>query len=605
MRGHTFSGGGRAAVAAVSVAAVLVAIVAGAFAAPASAAVADKPVVAQQATNETSTNASSGNWTAPGPFGIDELRTGGEQVATSGSQGPPPSTRMLTTGGVVLKYLPLNPIQSTYQPLGQNQALKTDYLLAYTSAYAESVGDYEFVVVFWQPRTTTVNGTQRTFAANQTVQRIGFEAEEGYSASKLKLQSHFDQTWQATAWLEHNGQRVDGVRWRFSHQTNPLTASPAYPTNSKGDLWRWGAITLIFPSICGILFSGFTARHLLSRTIVGTLKGISYWAAVVVVIIGAAAVIGTWQTSIILANAPVVVGLLMGLLALPVMLSIRDSDLSQAGFFLRRLRQDAISPDGEETVGTRRVPNKIKKVYRHGEKLYAPKAGLRPMLARYWADPAAIPTEEWKSYDTGEGDLDQLFEVDPESEKVLEHTPARLVFSPSLTKDVDEEDLRDKPEGDGIAALPEAISAAVSNWVTRRNWRFITVALGGGALVYLATFAVLGAPLISLGLATLPALIEGHEARDGTLEVDWGPSHWNDVQAQVQTERQEYEERKTFDQVLQAVTDLEWSEHEKGQRIIERIRTEIQNALDDEHGGNSPSTSSTTSSPQRGVGDDD
>lgn len=598
------NGGGRVAIAAVSIVVLVVTISVVGLATPASAAVTTDPLPQAEA-NDSSNETRAGNWTAPGPFGIDELRTGGQQVSSSGSQGPPASTRMLGSGGMVLKKLPINPAQNSYQPVQQNERLETDYLLAYTSAFADAVGDYEFVVVWYQPETTRVNGTQRTYAANQTIQRIGFEADSGYSASRLKLQSHYDKTWQATAWLEKGGERVDGARWRFSHQTNPLTASPAYPTNSKGDLWRWGAINLIVPAIGGILFSGISARHVLSRTIVGSLKGISYWAIVVVVLVGLAAVLATWQTSVVLANAPVAVGLLMGLLALPVMLSIRDSDLSRAGFFRRSLRRDAISPNGDQTVGTRRVENKIKKVYRHGENLYAPVSGIRPMLARYWADPASIPTEDWQSYDSGEGDLDQLFEVDPEADEVLTHRPARLVFSPSLTKHVDDEELADPPDKEGIAALPAAISAALSNWVKRRNWRFIGIALGGGAAVYLTTMAVLGAPLIAGGLALLPALVEGHEARDGELKVEWGPSHWNDVQAQVQTEREEYEERRTFDDVLQAVTDLEWSEHEKGQKVVERVRSEIAKALDEEHGGNQPSTdSSSDSTPQRGVGDD-
>ncbi|RLM32254.1 hypothetical protein DVK01_21025, partial [Haloarcula sp. Atlit-120R] len=62
---------------------------------PASAAVADGHY---QATNETADSASS-DWTAPGPFNISELRTGGDQISSGGSQGPPESTRMLPTGG--------------------------------------------------------------------------------------------------------------------------------------------------------------------------------------------------------------------------------------------------------------------------------------------------------------------------------------------------------------------------------------------------------------------------------------------------------------------------------------------------------------------------
>jgi len=511
---------------------------------------------------------------------------------------------MIGSGGLVLKKLPVNPAQTSYTPVEQNERIETDHLLAYTSAFADAVGEYEMVVVYYQPETARVNGTQHTYAANQSVQRMSFTVEKGYSASQLKLQSHYDKTWHATAWLEKDGQRVDGAKWRFKHQTNPLTASPAYPTNSKGDLWRWGALNLIFPAIAGILFSGMSAKHVLSRTIVGSLKGIGYWAVVVAVVIGVAAVLATWQTSKVLANAPVAVGLLMGLLALPVMLSIRDSDLSRAGFFRRSLRHDAISPSGNETVGTRRVANKIKKVYRHGEDLYAPVAGLRPMLARYWADPASIPTEDWQSYDTGEGDLDQLFEVDPEADEVLVHRPARLAFSLDLTVDVDEDDLQERPEGDGLGALPAAISTEVSNWCKRRNWRFIGIAVVGGALAYVATMAVIDAQLIALAMATLPAIVEGYEARDGELRVEWGPSHWNDVQAQVQTEREEYEERRTFDQVLKAVTDLEWGEHEKGQQVVERVRSEIAKSLDEEHGGNQSTTVSTDSTPQSGVGDD-
>lgn len=609
------SGGGkRSAVAAVS-ALVLVMTVAGGFVAPASATAEHSPLqvsnnstvtTSANSTNSSSTSTPASNWSAPGPFGIDDLRTGGESIATdSAAEGPPESMRYLETGAIALKFLPVNPAQTSYQELESGQRLQTNSLLARTSAFGESTGDYEMVFVYWQERSTSVNGTQRTYAANQTVQRIGFTVGEGYGASRLDLRSHYGTEWQVTAWLERGGERVDGARWRFSHQTNPLTASPAYPTDSKGDLWWWAGLTLILPAIGGILVSGITARHVLERTIVGSLKGITYWAVVVAVVIGLAVVVATWQTSVILANAPIVVGLLMGLLALPVMLSIRDSDLSKAGFFRRDLDRDAVSPQGEDTVGTRRVPNRIKKVYQKGDNLYAPVSGLRPMLARYWANPAYIPTEDWKSYDTGDGDLDRLFEVDPGSDKVLTHKPAHLTFSPSLTVDVDEEDLVDPPEKDGIAAVPAAISAVVSNWLSRVNWRTVGIAVGGATVIYAGTMLVLDAPLIAAALAPIPAIVDGYEARDGSLEVDWGPSHWNDVMAQVQTEREEYEERSTFDQVLSAVAEMEWKNHEKGQQIVDRIKTEIHKAVDEEHGGNHSALSSETeSSPQTGVGDD-
>ncbi|SHG78410.1 hypothetical protein [Halobaculum gomorrense] len=561
-----------------------------------SATVSTSPIVAQQSANN-STTPTEPTWEPPGPFSYRELTTGGTHDADA-----PPAARSLGMGGIILRYVPVSPLQTSAQPLKSGQRLETDYIQAYTATYGDAVGEYQFVVVFWEKQTKRVNGTTVSYAANQSVQRISFQTSEGYATSQLKLRSHFEDSVRATAWIEHNGERVQGARWLFSHRSNPLTASPAYPINGKGDIWRWASVNLILPALAGTLVSGATARHVLDRVVVSAQKSEIFWGVSLALVIAAAVGVATWQTAVVLANAPFVVGILMGAVAFPVMLSLRDADVTQAGFFRREVHNDAVSPGGEGRPGTRRVSNTLKDVIEHDDTLYAPAKSIRSMLARYWAAPASVPVEEMRSYDSGDGDLGRLFEVDPESDKVLKHTPARLTFAPTVLREVDDDELADAPEG-GIAAVPKAISVQLSNLATRINWRFVTIALGGGAVVYGVGMAVFNAPLIAGGAALLPALVGGTEARDGRLDVDWGPTHYEDVRAIVATERDEYKDRSTYDALLEAITEIEFDQHKRALQFADKLRSQAQELSDETHGG-PPVADDAASEPSTGVADD-
>lgn len=547
-------------------------------------------LAAQQQANNTTQTAQQTNWTAPGPFSIEELETGGTKLASSGNAEPPDSGRSLGTGGVIVRHRPVSLIDSSYKRLESMSVVNANQINLKTQAYLEAAGEYELVLVYWEEKTARVNGTARTYAANQTVQRASFTVNSGYDASTVKLQPHYDKTVRVTAWLERNGERVDGARWLFKHRSNPLAASPSFAINGKTDLWRWAAMFVVVPGLLGLLASGKAAQHVLERTVVGAQRGPAFWGAILAVVAVIGGGVATFATAAVLANAPVVAGLGMAVVGFLVMLGINDAEVQKAGFFQRRIDDGAVTPSGDDAASSRKVPNRVKKIVERGSTLYAPKSGIRPMLARYWADPAAVPRSDLETVDEGDEDseLAKMYEIDPAADEVLRHTPAHLTFNPSLTLDVDDDELVSPPEGDGVAALPAAIAAATSNFIARLNLRFIAIAVGAGALLYFGAMQVFGTQLVAGALAVMPGLIAGTEAVDGTLAVEPAPYHYSDVRATVATERKEYVSRKTFEELHKEIQSLDWKTLDRAQDTVQALRQEMSDKMDQMFGTDLP-----------------
>ncbi|TKX86247.1 hypothetical protein EXE43_09390 [Halorubrum sp. SS5] len=533
---------------------------------------------------QTETNAT---WEAPGPFSIEELRRSGKQPPSTSEAVTIASERSLGTGGVFVKYPSLSLINSQPKELTPSSRVETNTLTFETSAYVDAVGKYEVVLVYWTPETTTgPNGQQRTYAGGQEVQRVGIDVEKGRDASRISLQPHFDETVQVSMWLERDGQIVDGARWRFTHQSNPLAQSPAFSVDSEGDLFRWGGIYILLPALASLFVSRKIADHVFNRIVIGAQKPLGFWLILSGVIFIGSAGFATFATAAVLANAPAVVGVVVGLIGLILMLGLRDADAEKAGFFQRRLDDDAVTPTGDDAASSRLVPNRIKTVVSRGGTLYAPAKGLTAMIARYWADPAAVPREDLTTVDEGDADsdLERMYEVDPTSDEVLTHSPANLSFSPSLTVDVADDELEEPPEGDGIAALPSAISTSLSNFSKKLNWSFLAVAVGGGAIAYFAGMAVFGAQLVAATLALVPVLIAGTVAVDGQMSVEPAPYHYSDVRATVATERQEYVARRTFEDLHKQIQDMDWQALDRAQSTVQTLRKEMAEKMDDMFG---------------------
>ena len=562
-------------------------------------------------------------WDAPGPFDIEDLRRSGTQPPSTSEAVTINSERSLGTGGAFVKYSTLSLINSQTKPLKPSTRVETNTLTFETSAYVDAVGEYEVVLVYWNPETTTVNGQERTYAADQEVQRVRIDVEKGRDASRITLQPHFDETVQVSMWLERDGELVDGARWRFQHRSNPLAQSPAFTVNSEGDLFRWGGINIMLPALISLFVSRKIADHVFDRIVIGAQKSIGFWLILSGLIFVGTAGFATFATAAVLANAPAVVGVVVGLIGLILMLGLRDADAEKAGFFQRRLDDDAITPTGDQAASSRLVPNRIKTVVNRGGTLYAPAKGLSPMIARYWADPAAVPRGDLNTVDEGDADsdLERMYEVDPTSDEVLTHSAATLSFSPSLTVDVDDDELEEQPEGDGIGSLPGAISTSLSNGATKLNWSFLAVAIGGGAIGYFGGSALFGAQLVGVALACIPVLIAGTIAVDGRMSVEPAPYHYSDVRATVATERQEYVARRTFEDLHKQIQDMDWQALDRAQSTVQTLRKEMAEKMDNMFGtemvdaeefdttdpdddGDGPAPWTTDSTTDSGVADD-
>lgn len=567
---------------------------------------------AVQSENETETPEPSdteteqaSNWSPPGPFDIEELRRGGTHDPEA-----PPSVRSLYNdqgrpfGDIGVEYTPISPFDSSTEWLEAGQKLQTDTIQFYSTAYGTATGEYELVIVYWLPETKQVDGTTVTYAANQSIQRVSFNVDEGYATADIKLNSQYERNWQTTMWLERDGERVEGARWRFQHKSNPLTAAPAFPINSEGDLWRWGMPNILIPALGSVLVAGFIGTHVLSKVIKGPGMGLGFWAAVFGVSATGLVAFATWQTAAVLARASVISGVFVGFVALIVYLGLNDAEVEKAGFFQRKLGEDAITPTGEERPGTRKVPNKVLDIIQRGDTIYAPQDGIRPMLARYWAKPAEVKREDLKTVDDGtpESFLQKLFDVDAESDYVVDHKPARLVFAPTVIKPDEEVDLKQPPESDSITALPTAIAVTIGNLTRRVNWQFVATSLGGGALVYAAVLSQIGVQSFSLIAAAIPTLIVGYEARDGKLNVEPSPYHDTDPRAIVREEGKQHRVFKTYNDIADRISQLEFESYEQTQQIIDKLHTEMREQLQESHGGTSPSDG--TPDRDTGVSDD-
>jgi len=526
-------------------------------------------------------------WQEPGPFSLEDLRRGGTQPPSTPEAVTIPSERSLGTGGVFVKYSTLSLINSQDKELKPSTRVETNALTMETSAYVDAVGQYEVVLVYWNEATTTgPNGQERTYAEGQEVQRVGIDVDKGRDASQIGLQPHFDEAKQVTMWLERDGELVDGARWRFEHQSNPLAQSPAFSVDSEADLFRWGGINILLPALVSLFASRKIADHVFDRIVIGAQQGIGFWLILSGLIFVVTAGFATFATASVLANAPAVVGVVVGLIGLILMLGLRDADAEKAGFFQRRLDDGAVTPTGDDAASSRLVPNRIKTVVSRGGTLYAPAKGISAMIARYWADPAAVPRSDLNTVDEGDADsdLERMYEVDPTSDEVLTHSPATLSFAPSLTVDVDESELEEKPEGDGIASLPGAISASLSNSAAKLNWSFLAIAVGGGLLGYFAGMAIFGAQLVGVAIASVPVLVAGTVAVDGKMSVEPAPYHYSDVRATVATERQEYVARRTFEDLHKQIQDMDWQALDRAQSTVQTLRKEMAEKMDDMFG---------------------
>lgn len=528
------------------------------------AAVAADTAAAQDDTNTT-------EWSEPGPFERADLQTGGTHDPQA-----PTSTRAIGSparGGIAIEHTPLQLLGGTEQMMEPGAQIQSDTLTLFGSTYGDAAGQYELVIVYWNKESTTVDGVTRQYAADQQVQRVTVTAENGYWKTPIQLESHYDDAVQATMWLEQDGERLDGARWRFTHRSNPLTAAPGFSVDGKSDLWRWAGLTILVPAVPGLFIGRRGARHVLDETVVGPQWGMAKW----LILFGILGITGgtvlTWQTAAILARAPWVVGAAFTVLSFIAFIGWSDHKTETAQFVQKDI-VESTSVTGDDVPDVVREHIEQETVVREGETLFMPAGGILPFIARYWARPAQIAQDHLESGISCTGDISRKFEVDPESDETLVHRAASLSFDPQLLNDLDSPDALT----DGGETPPHG---RIERLIGRVNWRFLTISIGGFLGIRLATVALTGAGLIGAGLGILPFLAASYRPRDGDLRYEPAPAHFSKAGAILATQRQTYREAQTFEDLHGMVANLDLEVIDRTQETTEAVRQQMREKIND------------------------
>ncbi|WP_256403248.1 hypothetical protein [Halorubrum salinum] len=520
---------------------------------------------------------------APGPFEISELRTGGNQPAAA-----PPAVRYVggnpPTGAMALRYTPAGPLENERVHLERGQTLNTDEIELYSTVFGEeTTGEYEAVIVFWEPSTQTVNGTTVEYAADQEVQRVTVDVESGYATAPIALNSHYNESVEATMWLERGGEVVDGARWRFTHASAP--ASQQVEIETQADAWWYVFRTAILPGVASIVIGLSAARGTLKRA--G--RGPGYSLGTYGILTGVGVLLALAGLYYELAVVVEHVDILFGLSLLPIAYGggLRMREPTENIAFERKELTDALSlrrgetdkepdpdavPDGGETspsptdrvtldedgyhdelyedlslLKTIRAPD--------GSGRLLPKKGFRPFFARLFSNAAKLDLSDLRTRVRVRGSASQKVYVDPDEERAVEHRPARL--------------RRRMPVWH---RLPEPAEGESLSPVTRGLYGLLTVTTLALPLIgWQAGAAAANTPVVGAVVGTMLLAVESYEAVDGSISFTPAPRHDITADASLTVMQSEHADAKTIDEL----EEVAWSERSRTAleaREVERRR---------------------------------
>lgn len=502
-----------------------------------------------------------------GPFDRPLLATNGVRDADA-----PDSVRVLgdpPRGSVGIRHIPVSPLDSEWKFVEPGQRIKTDRLQVYSNAYGAAAGEYQLVVVQWTDRTRTVqttNGTQEVpVAANQTVQRIDLELEEGYGTQTVDLSSSNNQTKEMTMWLERDGERINGATWQLRHSS--IAAGQAVSVRTEADLWWYAIRTAVIPGIAGIILGLSLARTTLRVAGRGPGYGLASW-SILGTIIFAVALGGLWfEIAEILSNFDVLMGLSLSIVAFggglrmhpPVdKIAFERQELQDAKALRRedRRKGDALTTDGGESESQDII--EIPADGYHDELFqdlpilptvrgdngtrYVPKKGIKPFLARIFADAARLDLSELKTrVKVATGAVSEKVYVSPESDPAVKHTPATL-----------------------RSRVPvwHRVADRVEELETTEKVLYGALTLGTLALPAIGWYAgkaMLQTPVLGATLGTLLLTIEAYGAHNGVIKFDPAPRHFVTANASLTILQEEHADAKA----LEDFEEIAWEERSR------------------------------------------
>lgn len=419
-----------------------------------------------------------------------------------------------------------------WSQIQQDSLVEDDSFQLYGSAFGDSAGEYTLVIVFWERETVQRdNGTER-IAANQSVQTqsIVFDENELYSYHNVSLPSHLGSSVQTTMWLERNGEPLDGVKWRFSHRSNPESTGTNIQTSAGA--WGFAFANAVLPGIVSVIIGLFGARITLKRIGRGAGYGPVAWILILTVIGSMVATAAYYQIAVILHNVPIVMGLLIGVVAFASALTFHDP-VQKIGFYRRELLDAETAPglhsgpaggaeadggvpvDTDGDSGAEMFDEFTEALYsemptvpavRTEDGYKIPVEGIRPAIARLFASAAILDLSAIKTREkVKNGPVTDIIQVDPLGEEAVVHEPATLKRVLPVDTLADDASTGEKALAYAMTAAIVAAPAAFGAWALEYTW---------------------GIPSVGVLIGLSATIVMAYSAEDGWIDFTAAPPHY-------------------------------------------------------------------------------
>lgn len=496
----------------------------------------------------------------PGPFDLEDLQSSGTHPADA-----PEGVRYIgpqesPTGAAALRHTPADPLSSDPQFLQPGTTVNTNQIQLYSTIFGEGTGSYELVIVYWQPGQREIGNQTVDVAASQQVQRVSVDIASGYQTRDINLRPHYGKEWQATAWLEQNGERVEGAQWRFRHAS--IRSSQAVDISTQSDAWGFAARTVILPGIAAIVLGLTASKLVLRKTGRGPGIGMAAW-GFMGLIGGIIAMTALWyEIAEVVAKLDILLGLSMGLVAFggglrmheePEKIRFLRKELTEATSLRGNSKRQAarehngdgdVATDGgepdadgqdvveipedsyqdelyedEETLATLR---------RGGERVVVA-SGIRPFLGRLFGEPAVLNLSDLRTrVRVKSGNVAEKIFTSPDADEAVEHKPATATREWPVWRRVKDAELTTAERILFGALTVTVLALPVIGW-------FVADSMANVPLVG----AVAG--LVILG-------IESHTVEDGFINVEPAPRHFISADASLTILQDEFGDAKTLEE---------------------------------------------------------
>lgn len=469
-----------------------------------------------------------------GEYSITELRENGraqgvENLESVRSLGDPPEGFAAARFKSRNLFNVIRGSPGSWTQIQQGSLVQDDSIQVYGSAFGETSGDYNLVMVFWQQETVqTGNGSQQA-AVNQSVkeQTITFDEDELYSYHNVSLPTHLGTAVQATMWLERDGEPVDGVKWRFKHRSNPESTGTNIETSAGA--WGFAFANAVLPGIISVVLGLLGAKAALKRIGRGPGYGVVSWLLILAVVGSMVATAAYYQLAVILHNVPIVMGLLIGAVAFGAALTFHNP-VKTIGFVRRELAEAETNPNMDETRtsadggqtpgasndgGAELFDEFTEALYsemptmpavRTDDGYKVPVAGIRPAIARFFASAAVLDLSSIKTREkVTKGPVDDIIQVDPSQDEAVIHEPARLVRVLPIDTLADDAESLDRLISYGLTAAIVVAPAAFGAWALNVTW---------------------GLPIVGGLIGSLATITMAYSAEDGWIDFTPAPPHY-------------------------------------------------------------------------------